>query len=91
MPRDHFKTSSRSQKDNCGQALRSYPEFGYGLTYCGPEMFDKLLVVCLNHQLTVLVLFFGVYPMALLDVIDVSIQLILDDLTASGLALMTAR
>jgi NADH-quinone oxidoreductase subunit M len=41
--------------------------------------------------LTVLVLFFGVYPMALLDVIDVSIQHILDDLTASGLALLTAR
>ena len=41
--------------------------------------------------LTVLVLFFGVYPMALLDVIDVSIQLILDDLTANGLALLTAR
>jgi NADH:ubiquinone oxidoreductase subunit 4 (subunit M) len=38
--------------------------------------------------LTILVLFFGVYPMALLDVIDLSIQLILDDLTASGLALL---
>ena len=41
--------------------------------------------------LTILVLFFGVYPMALLDVIDVSIQFILDDLTASGVALLAAR
>ena len=41
--------------------------------------------------LTILVLFFGVYPMALLDVMDVSIQIILDDLTASGVALLAAR
>jgi len=41
--------------------------------------------------LTILVLFFGVYPMALLDVMDVSIQFILDDLTASGVALLAAR
>jgi len=41
--------------------------------------------------LTILVLFFGVYPMALLDVMDLSIQIILDDLTASGVALLAAR
>ena len=41
--------------------------------------------------LTILVLFFGVYPMALLDVMDVSVQFILDDLTASGVALPGAR
>ena len=41
--------------------------------------------------LTILVLFFGVYPMVLLDVTDVSIQFILDDLTASGVALLAAR
>jgi hypothetical protein len=37
------------------------------------------------------VLFFGVFPMVLLDVMDVSIQFILDDLTASGVALLAAR
>ena len=41
--------------------------------------------------LTILVLFFGVYPMALLDVIDVAIQSILDDLTESGVAVLAAR
>jgi NADH-quinone oxidoreductase subunit M len=41
--------------------------------------------------LTILVLFFGVYPMALLDVMELSIQFILDDLKASGLALFAAR
>ena len=35
--------------------------------------------------LTILVLFFGVYPMAG-DVMDLSIQSILDDLTESGVA-----
>jgi NADH:ubiquinone oxidoreductase subunit 4 (subunit M) len=41
--------------------------------------------------LTILVLFFGVYPMALLDVMELSIQFILDDLKASGVALFAAR
>ena len=41
--------------------------------------------------LTILVLFFGVYPMSLLDVMDVSIHLILDDLTASGVAILAGR
>jgi NADH-quinone oxidoreductase subunit M len=41
--------------------------------------------------LTILVLFFGVYPMALLDVMDVSIQSILSDLAASDVALLVAR
>jgi NADH-quinone oxidoreductase subunit M len=41
--------------------------------------------------LTILVLLFGLYPMALLDVMDVSIQIILDDLSASGLATLAAR
>ena len=41
--------------------------------------------------LTILVLFLGVYPMVLLDVMDISIQFILDDLAASGLALLAAR
>ena len=41
--------------------------------------------------LTILVLFFGVYPMALLDVMDVSIKSILSDLAASDIALLAAR
>jgi NADH:ubiquinone oxidoreductase subunit 4 (subunit M) len=41
--------------------------------------------------LTILVLVFGVYPMALLDVMDVSIQFILDDLAAGGVSLLAAR
>ena len=41
--------------------------------------------------LTILVLFFGVYPMALLDMMELSIQFILDDLRASGVALFAAR
>jgi len=41
--------------------------------------------------LTILVLVFGVYPMALLDVMDVSIQFILDDLAAGGVSLLVAR
>jgi NADH-quinone oxidoreductase subunit M len=41
--------------------------------------------------LTILVLFFGVYPMALLDVMELSIQFILDDLKASGVVLFAAR
>ena len=41
--------------------------------------------------LTFLVLLFGVYPMALLDVMAVSIQFVLDGLSASGLPLMAAN
>jgi NADH:ubiquinone oxidoreductase subunit 4 (subunit M) len=38
--------------------------------------------------LTFLVLLFGVFPMALLDVMAVSIQFVLDGLSASGLLLL---
>ena len=41
--------------------------------------------------LTFLVLLFGVYPMALLDVMAVSIQFVLDGLSASGLSLLAAN
>jgi len=41
--------------------------------------------------LTFLVLLFGVYPMALLDVMAVSIQFLLDGLSASGLSLLAAN
>ena len=41
--------------------------------------------------LTILVLYLGVYPMGLLDVMELSIQSILDDLRAGGLALFVAR
>ena len=41
--------------------------------------------------LTFLVLLFGVYPMALLDVMAVSIQFVLDSLSASGLSLLAAN
>ena len=41
--------------------------------------------------LTFLVLLFGVYPMALLDVMAVSIQFLLDGLSASGLFLLAAN
>jgi NADH-quinone oxidoreductase subunit M len=41
--------------------------------------------------LTFLVLLFGVYPMALLDVMAVSIQFVLDGLSASGLSLLEAN
>jgi NADH-quinone oxidoreductase subunit M len=41
--------------------------------------------------LTFLVLLFGVYPMALLDVMAVSIQFVLDGLSASGLSLPAAN
>ena len=41
--------------------------------------------------LTFLVLLFGVYPMALLDVMAVSIHFVLDGLSASGLSLLAAN
>ena len=41
--------------------------------------------------LTFLVLLFGVYPMVLLDVMAVSIQFLLDGLSASGLSLLAAN
>ncbi|MDC1001320.1 NADH-quinone oxidoreductase subunit M [Alphaproteobacteria bacterium] len=41
--------------------------------------------------LTFLVLLLGVYPMALLDVMAVSIQFVLDGLSASGLSLLAAN
>ena len=41
--------------------------------------------------LTFLVLLFGVYPMALLDVMAVSIQFVLDSLSASGLSLLASN
>jgi len=41
--------------------------------------------------LTFLVLLFGVCPMALLDVMAVSIQFLLDGLSASGLSLLAAN
>ena len=41
--------------------------------------------------LTFLVLLFGIYPMALLDVMAVSIQFVLDGLSASGLSLLAAN
>ena len=41
--------------------------------------------------LTFLVLLFGVYPMVLLDVMAVSIQFVLDGLSASGLSLLAAN
>jgi NADH-quinone oxidoreductase subunit M len=41
--------------------------------------------------LTFLVLLFGVYPMALLDVMAVSIRFVLDGLSASGLSLLAAN
>ena len=41
--------------------------------------------------LTMLVLLFGVYPMALLDVMAVSIQFVLEGLSASGVSLLAGR
>ena len=41
--------------------------------------------------LTFLVLLFGVYPMALIDVMAVSIQFVLDGLSANGLSLLAAN
>jgi len=41
--------------------------------------------------LTILVLVFGVYPMALLDVMETSVQFVLNGLAASGLPLLAAQ
>ena len=41
--------------------------------------------------LSALVLLFGVYPMAILDVMSVSIQLVLDGLSASGLSILASK
>jgi len=41
--------------------------------------------------MTVLVLLFGIYPMALLDIMQVSVQFVLNGLAASGLPLLAAR
>jgi NADH-quinone oxidoreductase subunit M len=41
--------------------------------------------------LTILVLLFGVYPMALLDVMETSVQFMLNGLAASGLPLLAAQ
>jgi NADH-quinone oxidoreductase subunit M len=41
--------------------------------------------------LSALVLLFGVYPMAILDVMSVSIQFVLDGLSASGLSILAAK
>ena len=41
--------------------------------------------------LTILVLLFGVYPMALLDVMETSVQFVLDGLVASGLQMFAAQ
>ena len=41
--------------------------------------------------LTILVLLFGVYPMALLDVMETSVQFVLNGLVASGLQLFAAQ
>jgi NADH:ubiquinone oxidoreductase subunit 4 (subunit M) len=41
--------------------------------------------------LTILVLWFGVYPSSLLDVMEGSIQLVLDGMAASGVSLMAGK
>jgi NADH-quinone oxidoreductase subunit M len=41
--------------------------------------------------ITILVLVFGVYPAFLLDVMAVSIQLIIDELSVSGVALVASN
>jgi NADH-quinone oxidoreductase subunit M len=41
--------------------------------------------------ITVLVLLFGVYPMALLDIMEVSVQFVLNGLAANGLPVLAAR
>ena len=41
--------------------------------------------------LSALVLLFAVYPMAILDVMSVSIQFVLDGLSASGLSILAAK
>ena len=41
--------------------------------------------------LSALVLLFGVYPMAILDVMSVSIQVVLDGLSASGLSILASK